>query len=238
MSTQNVMVNGVDRDERGMYRLGGISALILGIFYIVIVALYVPLGVPPSGAQAWLTHLAENTTTWWVILGLSVLTDFLFVPVALSLYIALKAINRNVMLVATAFVGLFIVLDLGLTWTNYASLISLSGRYAAATNDAQKAAVVIAATYPSAILQSNLLFVYNTLTLSIGIFITGFVMLKGIFSKRTAYLGITTGILGIVAVVGPLLVSALSPAIILASILTTAWVLFAGYRLYTLSQPS
>jgi hypothetical protein len=40
-----------------------------------------------------------------------VLTDLLFVPVALSLYLALKGVNRNAMLVATAFLGLFIVLE-------------------------------------------------------------------------------------------------------------------------------
>jgi hypothetical protein len=34
----------------------------------------------------------------------------LYVPVALSLYLVLEVINRNAMLIATAFVGLFIVL--------------------------------------------------------------------------------------------------------------------------------
>ena len=94
------------------------------------------------------------------------------------------------MLLATACVGLFTVLDLAITWTNYASLITLSGNYAAAANDAQS----------------------------------------------TAYLGLVTGTLGIVAVVGPLFVSALSITIIIASILTTVWVLFVGYGLYRLGQ--
>ena len=194
------------------------------------------MGAPPSGAEARLTYLAGNTTVWWAILGLSVLTDFLFVPVALSLYLALKGINRNVMLVATACVGLFIVLDLAITWTNYASLITLSGNYAAATNDAQRAVFVAAAIYPSAVLESSLLFVYNTLVLAVGILMTGLVMLKGIFSKSTAYLGLVTGILGIVSVAGSFFVSTLSVTIIIASVLTTVWVLFVGYRLYRLGQ--
>ena len=61
-------------------------------------------------------------------------------------------------------------------------------------------------------------------------------MLKGIFGKSTAYLGLVTGILGIVAVAGPFFVGALSVAIIIASVLTTVWVLFVGYRLYRLAQ--
>src|SRR6266446_2731577 len=179
MSVQKMMVNAVDPDGKWLYRVGGISALILAIVYIITIPLYVYVGAPPSGGEARLKYLALNTTVWWAILGLSVLTDFLLVPVALSLYLALKGINRNAMLVATAFVGLFIVLDLALTWTNYAVVITLSRNYAAATSDAQRAVIVAAATYPTAMLESSLLFVYNTLTLSVGIFMIGFVMLKG-----------------------------------------------------------
>jgi hypothetical protein len=86
------------------------------------------------------------------------------------------------------------------------------------------------------VLESRLLFVYNTLTLAVGILMTGFVMLKGVFTKSTAYLGLVTGILGIVSVVGPFFVSALSAAIIVTSILTTVWVLLVGYRLYRLGR--
>jgi hypothetical protein len=125
---------------------------------------------------------------------------------------------------------------LAITWTNYAALIILSGNYAAAATDAQRAVFVEAATYPSAVLESSLLFVYNSLTLAIGILMTGFVMLKGIFSKGTAYLGLATGVLGIVAVVGSFFVSALGAMIILASVFTTVWLFFVGYRLYDLSQ--
>ena len=236
MSVQKMMLNPVDPDGNWLYRVGGISALILGVAYVIIIVLYVPVGAPPNGAEAWLTYLAGNTKVWWAILGLSVLTDFLLVPVALALYLALKGINRNAMLVATAFVGLFVVLDLAVTWTNYASLITLSDHYAAATNDAQRAVVVAAATYPSVVLESSLLGVYIILVPSIGILMTGLVMLKGIFNKSTAYIGLATGILGIVSVVGPFFVTSLGVTIIIASVLTTIWVLLAGYRLYRLGQ--
>lgn len=103
MSAPEMSVNAADPDGKWLYRVGGISAFALGIAYIIIIALYVPVGVPLSGAEARLTYLAGHTTAWWAIIGLSVLTDFLFVPVALALYVALKGINRNAMLVATAF---------------------------------------------------------------------------------------------------------------------------------------
>ncbi len=238
MSIGNVMVHAPDRDGAWLYRAGGISALALGISYALIVALYVPIGAPPAGAEARLTYLAGNTTAWWAILGLSVLTDFLFVPIAISLYMALKGVNSNAMLLATACVALFIFLDLALTWTNYAALLAFSGKYARAVNDAQRAAVVGVANYPSAILESGLLFVYNTLVLAVGILMTGIVMLKGIFSKGTAYLGLLTGILGIVSVVSSFFTNALDAAIIVTSILMAVWVLFVGTRLCALGRGS
>ena len=54
MSVQKMMVNAVDPDGKWLYQVGGISALTLGIAYIII-ALYVPVGAPPSGAEARLT---------------------------------------------------------------------------------------------------------------------------------------------------------------------------------------
>jgi hypothetical protein len=235
MHVQNRMGDAADPDGKWLYRVGGLSALVLAIAYILTIPLYVYAGAPPSGGEVWLKYLDGKTTLWWAILGLSVLTDFLFVPVALSLYLALKEVNRNVMLVATAFVGLFTVLDLAVTWPNYASLITLSGHYAAATNDAQRAAYVAAATYADAVLPYSLA-VYSILALSFGILMIGLVMRKGVFSKRTAYLGLATGLLGIVSVVGPFFVSALGVVIIITSILTIVWLLFAGYRLYGLGQ--
>jgi hypothetical protein len=124
-----------------------------------------------------------------------------------------------------------------LTWTNIAALIALSGSYTSATNDAERAVIVTAAMHPSLVVESNLLFVYNSLTLAVGILMTSLVMLKGIFNKATAYVGVATGILGIVAVTSSFFASTVSTvSIILAALLTMVWALFAGFRLYKLSQ--
>lgn len=236
MSAQNMMAT-VDPDGKWLYRAGGISAVAFGIAYIAIIALYAPIGAPPTGAEGWLMYMAGSITTWWAIVGLSVLTDFLLVPVALSLYIALKGVNKNMMLLAVACMGLFVFLDLALTQINYASLIAFSSNYTTITNESQRAALVTAAAYPASVVDSNLVFVYNSLTLTVGILLTGLVMLKGIFNKATAYLALATGIFGIVAVAGSFFTNALDTTIIFASLLTTIWALFAGFRLYRLGQP-
>jgi hypothetical protein len=224
------MVNAVDLNEKWLYRVGGISALVIAVTYILITLLYARVGAPPTGGEAWLQYLAGKTTSWQAIISLSVMTNFLYLPVALSLYFALKKINTNAVLVAIAFIGLFIVLELAVNWTCYASLLVLRSDYAAATDDAQRAAYIAAADYPSAVLASRLALVYAIGTLSFGFFILGFVMLKGVFNKLTAYLGIVTGVLGIVAVAG------LSVAVILNAVFATAWLFLVGYRLYQLAR--
>jgi hypothetical protein len=230
MSAERMTGDATDHDVRWLYRVGGISGLVLGMAYIIIIPLYAHVGAPPSDGEAWLKYLAGKTTVWWAILGLSVLTDFLFVPVALSLYFALKGINRNAMLLATALVGLFVVLDLAVTWSNFASLLTLGAGYAAASNDAQRAAYVGAASYAAAVLASRLEIVYAIVTLSSGILIIGVVMLKGIFSKTTAYLGLITGVLGVAAL------SRVTAIIIMNAVFATVWVLLVGYRLFRLGQ--
>lgn len=235
MNTEKMMVDVVDPNTKWLFRAGGISAIVLGISYIIITALYALGGALPSGAEECLKYLAGHTTAWWTILGLSVLTDFLFALVALPLYLALKEVNKNAMLVGTGLLGLFAILDLAVTWPNYSSLITLSGNYATATSDVQRAVFVAAASYASAVLAFEVS-VYAILVPSLGILIIGLVMLKGTFSKVTAYSGVGSGILGIVSVVGPFFMSALGVVAVFSSVLTTVWVLLLGYRLYRLGQ--
>jgi len=146
----------------------------------------------------------------------------------LSLYLALRTVSEKAMLVGVAFIGLFIVLECAVNWTCYASLLVLSHGYAAAASEAQRAAYVAAASYPSAVLASRLALVYAIGTLSFGFLVIGLVMLRGVFSKATAYLGVVTGLLGIAAVAG------FSVAVILNALCALLWLLFVGYRLFRL----
>jgi hypothetical protein len=77
------------------------------------------------------------------------------------------------MLVAGAFLSLFVVLDLAVTWSNYAGLIVLSNGFATATTDAQRTAYVGAANYASAVLTSPLEAVYSVVLPSLGILVAG-----------------------------------------------------------------
>ncbi len=217
-------------DRKFWYRVGGFAAIVLGIGYIVIIPLYARAGAPPSGGEAWFNYLPGKTAIWWAILALSVFTDFLYVPLALALYLALEKVNKNAMLLASVFIGLFVVLDLSITWSHYASILVLYSRYSAATSDVARAGYLAAANYGSAVLTSPLEVVYAIVTLSFGILVAGIVMLKGVFDKVTAYLALATGVSGVAALTG------LGVAIYGNALLATIWLFFVGYRLVRLTN--
>jgi hypothetical protein len=216
-------------DRRLCYHLGSIAALTLALGYIVIFPLYARVGAPPTGGEAWFSYLPGKVTVWWAILGISVFTDFLYVPIALALYLALEKFSRNAMLLATAFIGLFVVLDLAVTWSHYASILVLYAKYSAALTESQRASYLAAANYGSAILTSKLEVVYAIVNLSLGILISGVVMLMGQFDRVTAWLALVTGVLGIASLSGFGLFT------IGNALFATAWLVSVGYKLNRLA---
>jgi hypothetical protein len=191
-------------------------------------------GFPPPGTEARLSFFAEHAAAWWVNTALMVSTDLLYVPVFLAVYHALKGINKYLMLLALACAGLFVALDLAVTWTALPSLIMLGGKYAAATSDAQRAIIVAAASYPSAINDSPLSGIYATLIPALGTLLASLVMRRGVFNKALAYLGVIAGISGILAGIGPIFFSDLETAQYINALLATTWFLLVGWKLYKL----
>ena len=226
----------VDPETKWIYRVGGISAFVLVIGYFATFPLYASAGIAPTGPEAQLLHYAPHLTEWWAILGLMVFTDLLYIPVWLVLYRALKGINRNVMVLALICKGLFVALDLAVTWTNYAVLFNLSRDYAMAANDIQREAIISSAGVAAAVMDSLMLKIIAILIPSLGTILSGFVMSKGIFSKGTAYLSFAVGITGILAAFGPTFTHTLDTMHIINALLATIWYLLVGLRLYKLGQ--
>jgi hypothetical protein len=224
-----------DVDRRSLYRAAAAAAVVVAVLYVVITALYVSAGPVPSEPEALLTYLAGHEPAWWAIVWLSVFTDVLYVPVAAALYVALASLSRNAMLAGAGLLVLFVVLDLAITWPNYAALISLGVDHAAAAGEAQRAGVVASASYPAAILDSSLLAAYVILVPGLGVLAIGLVMLGSSFGRIAAYLGIGTGVAGIAAVVGPVVYDPLGAIAILAAVLTLIWFAVVGYRLLRLA---
>ena len=127
-------------------------------------------------------------------------------------------------------------LDLGVTFT-WAALVTLSQNYAATTSDVQRAAFVAAADYAVGATSVSAT-VYGSIVYSIGPLIMSLVMLKGVFSRATAYVGIASSIAGLVYGFTVLVPYSSSLEIILAIafVLFGVWGLLAGARLHKLGK--
>jgi len=230
------MQNTVEPEGKWVYRVGGIAAFLLVIGWFLAFPFYAAAGGPePFGAEARLIHYAGRETAWWGILWLMVITDLFYVVIQLALYQSLKKIAQSMILLAVAFKGLFVVLDLGVLWPNHAALFDLSSLYAAATSEVQRTAIVNAAYASSAALDSLLPNLYSIVIPSLGTLFVSMAMFKGVFSKRTAYLGLAVTATGIIAMADPFL-GAWGIVHLVNALLATIWYLLVGWQLYKLDQ--
>lgn len=219
-----------ESDGESLRRVGGGAAIALAAAYLAIIPLYAFAGSTPTGGEEWLIYLETRAGWWWAILALSVFTDLLFVPVAFALHAALRQADRTLALLGAAFIGLFAMLDLAVTWANYTALLTLSADYAATSDGSQQTALAAAAGYADATLPFSLA-VYSIVVPSIGILLLSIAMLRGMFWRVTAIVGIAAGALGIFATLGSFVVSPLGSAVIVTSLLTIAWLALAGVQL-------
>ena len=230
MGVDETVGNRVSAYRGQAYRWGGIAAFIIALGYVAIIPLFAHVGVPPTGGEAFFNYLPGKTTIWWWILGLSVFTDLLYIPLALALYIALKPVNKYLMALAAIFMGMFVILDLAMTQGHYASILTLFHNYSLAADDAHRAAYLAAAEYAAAVLATPMEIVYAIAIPSTGTLLVGIVMLKSQFGKFAAYLALITGVLGILALTGWF------PVIMGNALFATVWFFVVGYKLIRLAR--
>lgn len=237
MNTQSSAASGVDPEGKWMYRVAGVCAIVLVVGYFLSIAMYSWVGVQPaSGIEAQLAYFAGHAAGWWGIVLLMVVTDLLLVPIFFGIYMALKHINRGLMLVALAFKAfLFVILDLAVTWTAFSTMIIAGSAYGAATSEVEKATLVAAAAYPSAILASPLSATYAIVIPSLGVLFAGLVMLKGVFSRWTAYVALATGLTGILYL-GSFVSEGMAVLRYINALLATFFYLLVGVRLHRLGR--
>jgi len=178
-----------DIEWKGMFRVGGFSALILTAFFLIDMIVLVAFGPYPETASDWFMLLHNNRIIGLLSLDIFVLAGFpLCYPMFFALYGALKHGYKIPLALATifAFAGLAIVISTDKTY----AMVSLSDQYASATTDSQKSLLLAAG---ETILSTST----GTATHMAGFFLEGaalsisFIMLRsGLFGKFTSYMGI------------------------------------------------
>ncbi len=242
METLNVgrssgeVVAGPDSSWRGLYRAGSVSAvlyIILPIVALVLIAIAPP--VPSSGGAAILQYIASNKPVYILELVLFVGLSVPAMVVFLALYMALKHLNKSLAAIGTVFAIVSEAIALAVNSSPPSlngGLVYLSDQYVAATTAAQHIAYATAAD--SLIASTNAVNAAGIL-FEAGILIISLVMLKGVFHKGVAYLGIATGAIGIIS-------EALRPILgfgyIVFFVLEVIWLIAVGWKLYRMGLSS
>jgi hypothetical protein len=225
---------GVDPSWKDLYKAGGVSA----ILYIVL-ALAVPtvqvlaMGYFPQtadyGGLEFLRFIAANRS-WWLILQTAVLgTSILAIVSFVALFVALKHVDKSY-----AAVGAVVAVTCQLLFMAYYPVllgtIYLSDKLVTASADQQ----AILGTAAESLMAINN--AYNPLYESlfgISILFFSLAMLKGVFHKGIAYLGVATCV---AAFIGLALWPILNVAYLWWWVLFVIWFTAIGWKLYQLSK--
>lgn len=181
---------------RPLYLIAGAAAMLTVALIALAVGVYL-IWPPPSGVAALFALLQQNPLLGLLDLDLvMVVSAALLIVLYLALYLALRRISQSLALISLTIglIGSALMISVNPAF----SMLSLSGGYAAATTEAQRAMYLAAG---QATLTNWTGTAFNVAYLFSGVtaLIFSLLMLRSdLFSKVTAYAGIVTGALTIV----------------------------------------
>ena len=223
-----------DPSWRGLYRAGAVSAaLYVAMILVPVVLLFVAPQPPLSGGDEILRYIAANKAVYVIELVSFVGLSLPAIVVFLALYAALEYLDKSYAALGAAIGVASEVVALAYNSSPPSlntGLLYLGDRYAAATTDAERAALATAAEGLAAV--SNAVNAAGILT-ALGILIVSLVMLKGVFPRGVAYLGVATGATGVVCEV---LRDMIGAGYFVYGLLLPSWFVAVGWQLYKLSR--
>ena len=213
--------------------MAGVAALIAGPLTIIDIMVYV-IWPQPSTITAWFSLFHENWIVGLLDLDfLGMIIYIIVVPAIIALYLILRRTSLSWATVGAVltFVGMaaYFASNTGI------SMLSLSGQYAAATTDAQRAMFLAAGQAVIAIFMGPA-FTTSFCIVSSSLLVTAVVMLRSSgFSGKVAYVGVIANVAGLAeflpAPFAFLIVVSLVNAIGLG-----IWFILVGRRLWQLGQ--
>lgn len=236
MMGQGANENIEDPKLRGLCRVGGWSALIVGTLLAVEVIVYITSSAPSLADTAgWFSLFQRNRLLGILNFGiLETIALLLFVPIFLALYAALRQASESTMSIAAILA--FIAIAVNFATGKLFSLLSLSDLYAAATTDAQRS--VFLAAGQAALAQSAQGGIGGAVEGGIPLAVAGLlisaVMLRSqIFGKLTGYVGILANGSGLAMYVRAAAATAFegSPFFAAFFLLSVVWFFLLGRKL-------
>ncbi len=190
-----------DSNWRGLYKAGGVSALIVAALLIVEMITYIVTAAPSlTDVAGWFALFQNNRFVGLVDFGiLELYALVLFVPMFLALYAALKRGSESSMAVAAilAFVGI----AANFATSKLFSLLALSDLYAAATTAALKSQFLAAGQAALAVSAQGGIggSVEGGIPLAIaGLIVSAVILRSQVLGRAAGYAGILANGIGLV----------------------------------------
>jgi Domain of unknown function (DUF4386) len=231
--SESANIAGPDPSWRLLYRIGGVSAWIFVAMIVAAIVVAIATPAPPTaGGTATLSYIAAHRTLYIVEQQLWLVPGFFAMVTYLALYPAVKHLDKSLAALGAVIGGSAWALTLAVptTTTGAPALVYLSDQFVGTADPARRAAFASAAE--TLIAQNRTTLVVGPLT-TVGLLIVSGVMLKGVFPKAVAYLGVATGVLGISA---EALRMEFEGFYVIYGVLLPIWMGAVGWNLYRLGR--
>ena len=221
-----------DSAWRPLYRAAGVAALLSVTFTFLAVIVFIA-NPPPTTITAWFTLFQRNGLLGLMNLDLLMLVTYVLMGVIyVALYGALHRGHEPVMALA-ALCGLVSIVTYIASNTGF-NLLVLSGQYAAATTEAQRAAIRAAGQAMLAIWQGTAYDVSYVLGGIAALLVAAVMLRSHRFGRVTAYVGLVLGVLMLV----PATVGTIGLYMSLISLVPTViWLALLASRFFQLASP-
>lgn len=220
------------RSWRPLYRAGAISAGIAVVLYVAALVMVAVTTAPPTtGGARMLEYVDAHRTTYIIRQLLWSAPSLLLMVVFLALTVALWHLGKGLASIA----GLIAIASwaVSFAWPTTGdgslAMVVLSDNYAAATSDAGRAPFVAGA---EVLIALNEIPAAIGVLQTMGILLISLLMLRGKLPAGLAWLGVATGVIGIVSEV---LRPVLGWAYAVYGVLLFAWLVWIAFALWRLA---
>ncbi|MBZ0307472.1 MAG: hypothetical protein K8I82_15495 [Anaerolineae bacterium] len=193
---ESISVTGSDPQWYWIFKLGGIAAL-FGVAMIPIQVIVYSISPPPNLINEWFILFQKNPLLGLLNLDmLFLINNILLIPIYLALCIALKPTRESIVIMAliSGLVGIAAYIPSNTAF----EMLKLSEQYTVGMPEAQQS-IVLGAGQALIVQNSGTAFLVYYVLNAIALLLFAAAMFQSsVFSRNTAYAGITAGILMVV----------------------------------------
>jgi len=247
MTTQLQTIQGdkvnskaVDSKWKSLYKVGGVSALIIGILLIVEMIFYIATSAPSlADVAGWFALFQNNRFVGLIDFGILELYALaLFVPMFLALYAALRRTSEGAM--TTAAILAFVGIAANFATNKLFPLLTLSDLYAAATTAVQKSQFLAAgqATLALGALGGIGGSVEGGIPVAVaGLIISAIMLRSNIMGRAVGFIGILANGIGAVMYINAAAAPAMagSPFFVVFFMLSVIWFILIARGLFQIA---